>query len=140
MVACKPLFKNWRFSPILNLFICFFQHYSRFDNEVNIPSYLFSPHTKPKCAIKQVEPTKGASKRGEASRGNPPESPFVKGGELLPFLKGEREGFEQGEGETGREVDRQCVCKIVNGSSDCWQDNPRFFQADKGVIESISRL
>jgi len=33
------------------------------------------------------------SKRGEASGGNPPESPFRKGGELLLFLKGEREGF-----------------------------------------------
>jgi hypothetical protein len=36
-------------------------------------------------------------KRGKAlGGGNPPVSPFAKGGELLPFLKGEREGFKQG--------------------------------------------
>jgi hypothetical protein len=41
----------------------------------------------------------GVSKRGKALGGNPPESPFAKGGKLLPFLKGEREGFKQGEGD-----------------------------------------
>ncbi len=45
--------------------------------------------------------TQGELKRGEALGGNPPESPFAKGGELLPFLKGEREGFKQGEGDKG---------------------------------------
>jgi len=29
--------------------------------------------------------------------GNPPESPFTKGGELLPFLKGEQEELKQGD-------------------------------------------
>jgi len=34
--------------------------------------------------------------RDEVPGANPPESPFGKGGELLSFLKGEREGFKQG--------------------------------------------
>jgi len=31
---------------------------------------------------------------GRSHLENPPESPFAKGGELLTFLKGEREGFK----------------------------------------------
>jgi len=53
--------------------------------------------------------TTGEFKRGEAPGGNPPESPFTKGGELLPFLKGEREGFNEGEGDKGGEVDKEAL-------------------------------
>jgi len=51
--------------------------------------------------LEEEKNTKGESKRGETLRGNPPESPFAKGGGLLPFLKGEREGFKQGRGTKG---------------------------------------
>ena len=53
-----------------------------------------------------VNPDFGESKRGEALMGNPPESPFAKGGGLLPFSKGEQEGFKQGGGDKGREVNK----------------------------------
>jgi len=49
----------------------------------------------------------GELKRGEAIGGNPPESPFAKGGELLPLRKGEREGFNQGEVDKGDGVDKR---------------------------------
>ncbi len=48
----------------------------------------------------------GCLRGAKALEGNPPESPFAKGGELLPFTKGEREGFNEGEGDKGSEVNK----------------------------------
>jgi len=36
-------------------------------------------------------------REGLRPSGNPPESPFAKGGELPPFLKGEQEELKQGD-------------------------------------------
>ena len=40
------------------------------------------------------DPIKGKFEGAKPLGGVPPESPFTKGGEFLPFLKGEQEGFK----------------------------------------------
>ena len=46
---------------------------------------------------------------------NPPESPFTKGGELLPLRKGKREGFYRWEGDKGDRVTRDIFDQIAPG-------------------------